>query len=139
MTEDVTVFLAARYAEAEAAARELLRTAQDVRLALQEPRLLGRVIPGWHSWADVEAMCDSRLADIALKRAILAEHEPIESIYGVCCVVCVDWQDVPLAYGGETEFGIAIPRRWPCPPVRLLAAEFSASPSYRPQWARLET
>ena len=136
MTENQAVFLRARYAEAEDAARDLLRTAQDVRLALQEPRLLGRVIPGWHSWADVEAMCNSRLADIALKRAILAEHEPIESIYGTCCVVCVDWQDAPLADGGETEFGIAIPRDWPCPPVRQLGTEFGGHRDYRAgDWA----
>lgn len=73
MTDDLPAFLTARYAEAETATRELLRTAQDTRLALQEPRLLGREIPGWHSWPDVEAMCNSRLADIAVKRAILAD------------------------------------------------------------------
>lgn len=136
MTENQAAFLGERYAEAEAAARDLLRTAQNVRLALKEPHMLGRVVPGWYSWHDVEAMCDSRLADIALKRAILNEHEPIDSVYGLCCVVCVDWRDAPLADGGETEFGIAIPRRWPCPPVRRLGDEFGAHPGYKAEeWA----
>jgi len=51
----------------------------------------------------------------------LADHAPIESIYGLTCRTCVSWQDAPLADGGETEFGIAIPEQWPCHVARALA------------------
>lgn len=127
---DLAAFLTARYAEAEAAARDLLRTAQDVRLALQEPRLLGRVIPGWHSWPDIEAMCNSRLTDIALKRAILAEHAPAEPPkYGTDvprCAVCL------TSRGGWQEDWHADP--WPCITVRRLGAEFDERSDYLESW-----
>lgn len=131
---EITAFLTDRYGDAEARARRLLRIAQDTSLELQDPKLLGRHIPGWHSWRDVETICEERLADIAAKRATLAEHHPIESIYGTVCAVCVDWQDVPFADGGETEFGIAIPRDWPCPEIRRRAAEFADHPAYKETW-----
>jgi hypothetical protein len=71
--DDLIAFLTARLSDAETRARDLLRTAQGVRLALQEPRLLGREIPGWHSWADVEAMCEGALSEVATWRAIIAQ------------------------------------------------------------------
>jgi hypothetical protein len=50
----------------------------------------------------------------------MADHAPIESMYGLSCRTCVAWQDAPVADGGETEFGIAIPEQWPCPVARAL-------------------
>jgi hypothetical protein len=73
--------------------------------------------------------------EIAAKRAILAEHLPVESIYGVACGRCVSWQDAPLAEGGETEFGIAIPDPWPCVPVRAAGVSWGGHPDYDPGWA----
>lgn len=64
------------------------------------------------------------LREIPGKRLVLDEHLPIESIYGLTCKRCVSWQDAPLAEGGETEFGIAIPDPWPCVPVRAVAASW---------------
>lgn len=127
---DLASFLSDRYAEAEAAARDLLRTAQDVRLALKEPHLLGREIPGWHSWPDVEAMCNSRLADIALKRAILAEHKLVPAGYqgeGILpgeygCSTCDVHED------GTDPNGV-------CKTVRLIAAIWSGHPDYQQEWA----
>lgn len=126
---DLTAFITARLDDAEAKARDLLRTAQDVRLALQEPRLLGREIPGWHSWPDVEAMCNSRLADIALKRAILAEHARVERSHEiVICAVC--WT-VGRQTGAHLEGD-----PYPCATVRQLGTEFSDHADYRPEWAQ---
>jgi hypothetical protein len=63
---------------------------------------------------------------VPAKWLVLDEHLPIESIYGLTCKRCVSWQDAPLAEGGETEFGIAIPDPWPCVPVRAVAASWDA-------------
>lgn len=48
-----------------------------------------------------------------------SDHAPVESIYGTVCRTCVDWLDAPFAEGGETEFGIAIPKQWPCSAARI--------------------
>lgn len=72
-TAGISAFIAARYDEAETRARNLLDVARQARLAVKDPQLLGRVVPGWYAWPDVEAMCEGRLAGIALKRAILAD------------------------------------------------------------------
>lgn len=67
------------------------------------------------------------LREIPGKRLVLDEHLPIESMYGLACGRCVSWQDAPLAEGGETEFGIAIPDPWPCVPVRSVAASWEGA------------
>jgi hypothetical protein len=72
------------------------------------------------------------LREIEAKRAILAGHLPIESIYGLACKRCVSWQDSP---GDLSEFGLAIPDPWPCLPVRAIAAVHSDHPDYDPAWA----
>lgn len=72
--------------------------------------------------------------ELAAKRAVLAEHLPIVSIYGLTCKRCVSWQDAPLADGGETEFGIAIPDPWPCLPVRAALAGWADHADCRPEW-----
>lgn len=55
----------------ESAARKLLRDTQDVRLALRDPLLLGRRVPGWYLWPDVERTLTRTLADIDIKRAVV--------------------------------------------------------------------
>lgn len=61
------------------------------------------------------------MTDPPVVAAPVADHAPIESIYGTACGVCVTWTDAPLAEGGETEFGIAIPAPWPCPASQRIA------------------
>jgi len=78
---------------------------------------------------------DRTLAEIAAKRLVFAAHAPIESIYGLTCARCVTWQDAPLADGGETEFGIAVPDPWPCLPVRGVLTSWERHPDYKPEWA----
>jgi hypothetical protein len=110
--DDLTAFLAARYDEAETIAQKLLRTAQDVGLELKEPRLLGKHIPGWGYWPDVEAMCTGRLADVALKRAILA--------------------DAARVFGATNDLGaFKLAERT----IRQLGTEFSDHTDYRQEWA----
>jgi hypothetical protein len=75
------------------------------------------------------------LAEADAKRAVLAEHLPVESMYGLVCKRCVSWQTPPWADGGETEFGIAISDPWPCLPVRGAVASWERHPDFRPEWA----
>ena len=79
------------------------------------------------------------LREIEAKRAIIGEqtwdHAPVESMYGLSCRTCVAWQDAPLAEGGETEFGIAIPESWPCRVARAAVAGYAGHPHYDPAWA----
>lgn len=80
------------------------------------------------------------LREVAAKRAIIgsqtSDHAPVETMYGLCCRTCVDWQDAPLADDGETEFGIAIPQQWPCKVARSSVAAWSGHPDYRKdEWA----
>jgi hypothetical protein len=127
-------FAEARLTEAEKQAGKLLEIAREAIEALKGPRFLGRVMPGWHSWPDVEAMSSRALLDVAAKRLVLAEHEPFVSIYGMTCGRCVSWRDSPWADGGETEFGIAIPDPWPCVPVRGALASWGDHAEFRPEW-----
>jgi hypothetical protein len=112
---DFTAFLTARLAEDE---RELAR---------DPPVGLGY------------ACLSARIArEVLAKRAIIGEqtsdHAPIESIYGTTCRTCVTWQDAPLADGGETEFGIAIPENWPCRVARSAVAGYSDHPEFDKAW-----
>lgn len=143
---DLAAFIAACYDEAEALAKAAGGKEWDAsRETLHEHGgPFGREIgtlwstpddrdehPNWHAARHIAANSPARrLADIALKRAILAEHQPIETIfYGTCCAGCVSWRDAPLA-----ELGIAFPSTWPCVTVRQLGAEFSNQPGYKPEW-----
>jgi hypothetical protein len=95
-------FVTARLGEDKSRASRLLEIARDAIGALKEPRLLGREVPGWHSWPDVEAMCSSALRDVEAKRVIVAactraaEADP----YGpagvlalaVLDAMCLEWE-----------------------------------------------
>lgn len=83
---------------------------------------------------DFIAACDPahRLRDIALKRAILAEHAQVradsdeEDEEGATgCRVC-DW---------DRDCGEVRPAGRPCVTARQLGTEFSDHPDYRPGWA----
>jgi hypothetical protein len=129
-------FLAVRYDEAEAAARDLLRTARDARQAVREPRMLGREIPGWHSWPDVEAMCSGRLADIGLKRAILALHSA--SIAKRDGYPFSPWTGRPQPEEHDGDCGLCgwfAPEEGGCLTARHLAGEFAGHPEFKPGWA----
>ena len=71
----LTDFLLARIAEDEASARRLLRYAQENELACKEPQMLGKRLPGWHEWPDVQAMCGRALAECEVKRRLVNEFK----------------------------------------------------------------
>ena len=122
--EELIVFSKARLDEDEEAACDLLRTAQDVSLSLQDPALLGRHIPGWYSWPEVEAMCTGRLADIPAERAILKLHQPD---IGPHCTEC----SCAGALAATDCFDLV---DWPCATVRQTIAGWSSHPEYRQGW-----
>ena len=139
MTDDgLAVFIAARYDEAEAAATPGRDDLDDLRFELKrgdpyEQHLSSRIEDGldsqtgvWHEFV---------LRDIALKRAILALHQPdgnpADEWYGssVGCTSCGGYTIV----AGLGDRGYQT--RWPCPTVRQLGTEFSGHADYRPEWA----
>lgn len=65
----------------------------------------------------------SVLADVAVKRAILAEHIPHDG-YSEPIAFCI------------TCLGTAKAGAYPCETVRLLASLWSGHPGYRAEWAR---
>lgn len=73
--DDLITRLRAQLDTDEATTRELLYWAQQTILTLQDPKLLGKHIPGWHDWPKVERMCRVRLAELDAKRRILDEME----------------------------------------------------------------
>jgi enamine deaminase RidA (YjgF/YER057c/UK114 family) len=81
-----------------------------------------------HDTGYLQGVSDGTAAERERMRTELAadqtsDHAPIESMYGTVCRTCVCWQDAPVAEGGETEFGIAIPAAWPCRVVQILDGE----------------
>lgn len=70
-----TGFLLARFDEDEAEARSQLRHAQENEVACKDPRLLGRHIPGWWQWPEVQALATKAIADCEAKRQIVRLHE----------------------------------------------------------------
>lgn len=65
-------FIGARVAEDEEQARKLAEVARDAIEKLKDPRFLGREIPGWHAWPDVEATAFRALRDAGVKRTVVA-------------------------------------------------------------------
>lgn len=146
--DDLTAFLNARYDEAERMARAASMAKPDGEEwhADAEPEVWGpgagtavlranggplAMAIGSYA-ADHIAACDPkhRVADIALKRAILAAHQPEPpSKYGTDvprCAACLTRR------GGWNEDWRADP--WPCATVRQLGTEFSGHPGYRDDW-----
>ena len=91
MSSDLTAAISAALDRREVHTRRMLRYAQENHLAVQEPQMLGRRIPGWHEWPEVERMMAAALVDIAAKRKVLGRHQPEPTAYGQHCMCCPDW------------------------------------------------
>jgi hypothetical protein len=136
-------FLAARYDEAEALARGVddhsepwpgqwkadgnlaVRTYNGHVLAYAQH---GEFKPGFAAYvADNDPA--HRLADIALKRAILAEHAPYDCSEPAVqrCTRCASDDAYPN--------GVAVMAAYPCATARQLGNEFSKHPEYKAGWA----
>lgn len=150
MSDDLTTWLHEQITAAETSTRTLLYWAQQTILTLQDPKLLGKHIPGWHDWPNVEKMCQQRLTELDAKRRILVEHEPewqtVEWPHdqngkgeAQVCRRCqnaehTDWQPVPGEAGVLPEGFVAPYVIAPCMTLRLLALPFASHPDYRPEW-----
>jgi len=98
------------------------------RLSVKESgarSLLGRDVPGWHSWPNVRAMCEQALRQVAAMRAIMAEHQMSDwAPYGEhVCSRCKLRDDEPIPDGHHWV-------TWPCPTVRALAGIWSGHADY---------
>lgn len=145
--DDLAAFLAARYDEAQALAEAatpgpwtaIVHTTDDQGIIIDSHyppgngHILGSAIMSDDETRNREnaahiAATDPahRLRDIALKRAILAEHKHYPAFtpdeYDFGCGVCHDNGDY-----GVCGYG------W-CATVRHLGTEFSDHPDYRPEW-----
>lgn len=119
-------FLRAQLDEDQQQAEELMKFAKDTHLTFQDhKRFLGRDVPGWHTWPDVERMCARLLAEVAAKRAVLDGHTDFE---GHGCTTCVvgDW--------GYPERGGSRPEAWPCWTVLAVAQPYAGRPGWREEW-----
>lgn len=144
-TDGLAAFLAARYDEAEALARAVLEETRhcdqcdalasgswavnpdhaplledqgsEVMIVYDQPPTRTAMLA--HIAANDPA---HRLADIVLKRAILAEHRPNSRAIDQWTRCC----------GCNDSNGDYLP--WPCKTVRLLGSEFAEHPEYREAW-----
>jgi hypothetical protein len=117
----LTVWLHAQLDAEEADTRNLLRHAQDAHLAIQEPRLLGRIIPGWHSWPDVERLCQRHLDGIDADRRIIALHTGAHE--------CTTYD-----HNGEVGNCTWVVDSDDCSTARLLALPLAHRPGYQDTW-----
>lgn len=126
-TGNLADFLAARYDEAEKLAREA--EAFDGAVSHRyypgpDGDLLGSITLGMFHHANRPKL---RLADIKLKRAILAEHERVKSAdHGYGCKTC-DWDS-------HCEGVMVGTDQW-CATVRQLGTEFDQHEAYQAGWA----
>ncbi|MCX5066632.1 DUF6221 family protein [Micromonospora lupini] len=100
--------------------RTRLYWAQQTILTLRDPKLLGKYIPGWHDWPQVEAMCQQRLAELDAARQIISLHAPHSS---GACPTC--WRITARSATRED---------YPCPTLCRLASPYAARPGYREEW-----
>lgn len=79
---NLTEFLLARIAEDELRAWALQERAQYVRRELENPKYLGRLIPGWSDWPEVEATAVRVLAECEARRRIVEFYGgPVGQMY----------------------------------------------------------
>ena len=145
--DDLTAFLNARYDEAEASAKAALgsgdgawragyRPDEDIRFVVFDSREVrgGAIDEGTlrHIAANDPA---HRLADIALKRAILAEHRLTVTKAETYRFDSHTGEPIPERYDGDCEIcGWFDPEQGGCATVRHLGTEFAGHQGYRPAW-----
>lgn len=114
---DLVKWLRERLDTAETDTRTLLHWAQQTILTLQDPKLLGKHIPGWHDWPNVEKMCHQRLAEMDANRRILDLHDGLK-------------RRVRSGGYATDEYALAALEVV----VARMAVPHAAHPGYRPEW-----
>jgi hypothetical protein len=127
VTASLAEFTEARLAGREARARSLLTAARIAREIVADPQMLGRLMPGWDSWPDVEAMCEQALREVTAMRAILAAHH-VEHVGHIDLGRPV-WDEHECHSCGNLS------GRPACGTVLALAAIWNGHPDYRAGWA----
>lgn len=123
-TDDLAAWLRAQLDEEEAAAELLRQQAREVRQELKGPCLLGKPMPGWGLWPDVERMAAGVLAGVAAKRAVLGRcTQALESTsdHGEKYV----WNGTAWARPDDTIAEAVI---------RALGTSYADRPGYREEW-----
>lgn len=121
MTDGLVAWLRAQLDADESDTRKLLRDAQDVSLALRDPLLLGRRVPGWYLWPDVERTLTRTLADIDIKRAIVDLRDAM-----VAGVEAAD--GTVLSGAAKVRLGAYDTT------IRLIASAYADRSGYRDEW-----
>lgn len=133
-------FLLARFAETEAEARKMQQRAQDheAMIRTHQMELLGRLVPGWHDWPDVQRMAAYVIADIEAKRRVLELHEMTTIRPAGQARGSDDWwwnaYCRNCTMDGEYADITKEPREAPCPTLRALALPYTEHPDFREEW-----
>lgn len=159
---DLLAFYSARLDEAEALARAAGKGDDPKGLAWRQydaDRAPGKIIDGhgciivydegsptYHEAAHIAAVDPKhRLADIALKRAILAEHARVPAYKPETIALYPDHPEMAematcrrcheLDEDAEIDEDRCADLEWPCDTARLLGTEFSDHTDYKAEWA----
>lgn len=114
---ELAKFLLARIAEEEERAKKLQERAGQHRVTVREPRLLGREIPGWHDWTEVQALAARMLAECDVKRRLLVAAAQANTM----------WQIL----GNDSLGGYLIAAR---DTVKIITLPYADHPDYRREW-----
>jgi uncharacterized protein DUF6221 len=130
MGNDLIAFLNARIGEDEAGAARLAEHLARGGAFSSSGPMSGNSVTINTAW-----LPDRVLREVAAKRVIMAAHGPDElnrfgSVQSPLCLVCITDRE------GYEELWEA--DKWPCLPLRALAAVYSNHPDYRPEWALSE-
>lgn len=120
---EIIEFILAQIAEEEAEARKRLHHAQQNDLTVRDPAHLGKFMPGWYEWREIEVFAARVLAGCAAKRRIVEMHDQGG----------VRWVGFPRADHQET-YCLADQHPTPCPTLRALASVYVEHPDYKEEW-----
>ena len=106
--------------------RKLLTYAQETSLSLKDPKFLGREMPGWYLWAEIEEALQGVLAECEANRRIIAAHGPRSTPDGVACAGC-GFEERPHQWW---------PVRYPCGTLRAVALPYADRPGYQERFSQ---
>lgn len=108
----------------EREAQALLDGAQQAMDLLQQHQrlVLGRLVPGWHTWPEVKRSAEAALAEVSAKRRVLDEHWAPTSPHA-------DWPTSAPSDQCPT-CNVA----FPCRTLRLLAQPYAGRAGWREEW-----
>lgn len=122
MSSDLVAWLRAQLDVTESETRKLLRDAQDVSLRLKDPTYLGRHVPGWYLFPDIERILARTLADLDAQRRVLDVYEEASSTYDAR-------YRLGLGTAGDHARTQALAMA-----IRMLASVYADQPGYRDEW-----